>query len=201
MVPASQVWRFDAFCFLLYCYMYVLDCWSDKTSYWIHQFALWRIFTLFTWIAEFVPLIECFKCCCFLLFPTCCSCSLYWSRWLFLMCLSLALELVKVMKHWKHCRLSCWSASQWDDKLLTPAKPVYSDYREMRLQQLQLSPQPHIMYEHAHKYHLTGLQGDGHGLRLDLRRGGSHLTPNNDLLYLQHFHAGAFRHDPGHMEL
>lgn len=42
---------------------------------------------------------------------TCWSCCLYSSRWLFFMCLSLALELQKVIKHWKHCRFSCWSAT------------------------------------------------------------------------------------------
>lgn len=41
---------------------------------------------------------------------TCCSCCLYSSLWLFFMCLSLALALQNVMKHWKHCRFSCWSA-------------------------------------------------------------------------------------------
>lgn len=42
---------------------------------------------------------------------TCWSCCLYSSRWLFFMCLSLAFALQNVMKHWKHCRFSCWSES------------------------------------------------------------------------------------------
>lgn len=83
-----------------------------------------------------------------LLFPTCCRCCLYSSRWLFLMCLSLALELQKVMKHWKHCRLSCWSASQWDDKLFSD----YSSYNVITRTDryyivLLLCQQHHIMNE------------------------------------------------------
>lgn len=45
---------------------------------------------------------------------------------------------------------------------------------------------------------LIGLHGGDDGLRLDLCCSGHHITPNNDFLYLQHFHADAFTHTPPH---
>lgn len=53
----------------------------------------------------------------FLVKCTCWSCCLYSSLWLFFMCLSFALALQKVMKHWKHCRFSCWSERAHTDSV------------------------------------------------------------------------------------